>query len=77
MKALFFQQSFESLSLKDLLEARDIFHYQLINKENVSATAIGLYRIRKSDPWPQHSIHEQALPIDKGKRTLSNSEIRP
>jgi hypothetical protein len=35
--------NFVSLSLKDLLEARDQFHYHLMNKKNVVATAVGLY----------------------------------
>jgi hypothetical protein len=43
---------FTSLSLKDLLQARDLFHYHLMNKKNVVATAVGLYRIRHDDPWP-------------------------
>ena len=69
---------FGSLSLKDLVEARDLFHYQLINKKNVIATALGLYLIRKSDPWP--SRHDQIRSNRQKKRerrTLFNSEIRP
>src|SRR5689334_10285547 len=53
MDTLFKSSSnFASLSLKDLVEARDLFHYHLINKKNVVATALGLYRIRVHDPWP-------------------------
>ena len=33
---------FASLSLKDLIEARDLFHYHLMNKKNVVATALDL-----------------------------------
>ena len=80
MDSLFKSSSnFNSLSLKDLIDARDLFHYHLMNKKNVVATALGLYRIRKGDPWPQ-SAHQQH--VDKRKkrsprRTLFNSEVRP
>lgn len=79
MDSLFKSSSdFTSLSLKDLIEARDLFHYHLINKKNVVATALGLYRIRKSDPWPKP--HESAARPHSRKserRTLFNSEVRP
>lgn len=44
------KRDFRSLSVKDLLEAREAYHTHLAHLENVIATAIGLYRIRKSDP---------------------------
>ena len=44
--------NFRSLSVKDLLSARDQYHYHLINKANVVGTAIGLYLIRDTDPYP-------------------------
>ena len=34
---------FSSLSLKDLIEARDLYHFHLMDKANVVGTAIGLY----------------------------------
>ena len=46
------ERRFASLSTKDLLEARDQYHWHLIHKRNVVATAVGLYLIRKKDPWP-------------------------
>ena len=46
------QNNFKSLSIKDLLEARDLYHYHLLNKKNVVGTAIGLYLIRHTDPTP-------------------------
>jgi hypothetical protein len=46
-------KNFASLSLVDLLHARDLFHVHLMNKRNVVATAIGRYLIRKTDPYPQ------------------------
>src|SRR5689334_1575426 len=80
MDTLFKNSSqFASLSLKDLLEARDLFHYHLMNKKNVVATAVGLYRIRKSDPWPSKDKPEAAKPRKPKdeRRTLFNSEVRP
>jgi hypothetical protein len=44
------EPDFHSLSVKDLLEARDHYHVHLSHKEHVVGTAIGLYRIRKKDP---------------------------
>ena len=80
MDTLFKSSSnFASLSLKDLTEARDLFHYHLMNKKNVVATALGLYRIRKSDPWPSKS-HPDSSRRRKAlseRRTLFNSEVRP
>ena len=65
---------YEHLSLRDLLEARDLYHVHLMRHPNVVATAIGRYRIRIRDGWP----------TDKGaghkgtyERTLANSEVRP
>ncbi|HET6982683.1 MAG TPA: hypothetical protein VFI53_11120, partial [Myxococcaceae bacterium] len=76
-----FQSSdtFSSLSIKDLVEARDLFHYHLMNKKNVVATAIGPYRIRHTDKWPDQD-HPQAIKDRQprsSKRTLANSEVRP
>ena len=56
-----------SLSLKDLLDARDTYHWHLMNKANVIGTAVGAYLIRHND--------ESA----KGKpapRTFDNSGVR-
>lgn len=80
MDTLFKSSStFASLSLKDLIEARDLFHYHLINKRNVVATAVGLYRIRKGDPWPtKDDPNATAGNQHRGeRRTLGNSQVRP
>jgi len=65
---------YEQLSLRDLLQARDLYHVHLMRHPNVVATAVGRYRIRIGDGWP----------TDKGsgrkgsyERTLANSEVRP
>ena len=78
MDTLFKSSSnFASLSLKDLVEARDLFHYHLINKKNVVATALGLYRIRIHDPWPSEEDRNPHARRAHTRRTLSNSEVRP
>src|SRR6478672_7784251 len=79
MESLFNASSnFVSLSLRDLIDAREVFHYHLLSKKNVVATALGPYRIRKEDPWPDR-LHpkEHPTPAHRGKRTLFNSEVRP
>jgi len=79
METLFKASSnFASLSLRDLIEAREVFHYHLLSKRNVVATALGPYRIRKDDPWPDKE-HPKGPPTapHRGKRTLFNSEVRP
>jgi len=75
-------KDFNMLSLRDLLEARDLFHIHLMHKANVVATAVGRYLIRTADAWPSSSRHfrEQSKRDQyeiKGKRTLANSEVRP
>jgi hypothetical protein len=73
------------LSVKDLLEARNTYHYHLMNKPNVVGTAIGLYLIRKSDPEEPQTraaqrrvkiVASKATQMPKGPRTFINSEVR-
>jgi hypothetical protein len=69
--------NFNDLSVSDLIEARDLFHVHLMNKKNVVATAVGRYRIRKNEPWPnQRGYKEKVKQKNKPKRTLQNSEVR-
>jgi hypothetical protein len=75
------ERNFAALSTRDLLDARDQYHWHLINKKNVVGTAIGLYYIRKTDPWPSSHHADSAEQHrgrhePKGKRTFENSEIR-
>jgi hypothetical protein len=65
---------FSSLSLKDLIEARDLYHFHLMSKANVVGTAIGLYLIRNDESWPG----ELSRPYRKPDypRTFANSEVR-
>jgi hypothetical protein len=71
------QDDFTILSLPDLLAAREQFHRHLIHKPNVVATAVGRYRIRKEDPWPENAHPKDNAPRSRSVRTLSNSEVRP
>jgi hypothetical protein len=67
------QNEFAHLSLHDLMDARDTFHIQLMRYPNVAATAIGRYRIRVGDSWPndKKKVHGTSV------RRLDNSEVRP
>ncbi len=77
MTVLDLDYNFASLSLHDLLEARDTYHYHLLSKANVVGTAIGLYLIRKGDPWPTSRGDPKAAPAKtRSARTLGNSEVR-
>ena len=72
------QPRFNTLSLPDLLRARDQFHAHLLHKANVIGTGIGRYLIRKTDPYPGGP--EPPAPIGpkpkKPPRTIENSEVR-
>jgi len=54
--------AYQSLSLKDLMDARDAFHLHLMNKQNVVATAIGKYR--------------QRIRPGKDAKTLANTQVK-
>jgi len=70
------KRDFRSLSVKDLLEAREAYHVFLSSMENVVATAIGRFRIRTKDPNARNP--ERAAPRGKGTpRTLANSVVKP
>ncbi len=60
---------FNSLSVADLLEARDLYHTHLIHKRNVVGTAIGRYLIRKDDSARRSDG-------SKPERRFDNSEIK-
>ena len=66
---------YSALGLKDLLEARQAYHVQLSNLDNVVATAVGRYLIRVEDLAAAGRGRRRARA--KGPRTLSNSEVRP
>jgi hypothetical protein len=73
------------LSVAPLLDVRDAFHAQLLHYDHVVGTAIGLYRIRASDPdaaefEDAHALVERRLSHDAPDaepRTLENSVVQP
>jgi hypothetical protein len=69
--------NFHHLSVKDLVEARDTFHVHLMNKRNVIATAIGRYRIRKSDFEDVNGdkIYSPSKKYPREPRSLENSIV--
>jgi hypothetical protein len=75
------ERNFAGLSTKDLLDARDQYHWHLIHKRNVVGTAVGLYHIRKTDPWPTRERPDVGYTkprarAPRGERTFENSEVR-
>lgn len=76
--ALSSELKFSNLSIKDLIEAREMFHVHLMNKKNVVATAIGRYRIRCDEPWPndkkRYSLYRGKS--HKASKRLDNTEVR-
>ncbi len=63
--------NFRSLSLKDLLEARETYHWHLMNKANVVGTAVGAYLIRDAEDGTGKAGAEARPP-----RTFGNSSVR-
>ena len=73
------KRDFSSLSIKDLLDAREAYHVQLSSLENVVATAIGRYLIHRDDWYATHSPDVPRPAYEekpKEARTLDNSVIR-
>ncbi len=73
------ERDFSSLSVLDLLEARNAYHVHLAHMEHVVATAIGRFWIRNSDPDARNP-NETAPAVDGTRRasrarTLQNSTI--
>jgi hypothetical protein len=73
------RRDFASLSVHDLLDAREAYHVYLSSLENVVATAIGRYRIHKDDWYATHSPDKrrpEEYPRVSEPRTLSNSVVK-
>ena len=74
------ESNFRSLSVKDLLQARDQYHYHLMNKANVVGTAIGLYLIRDSEherrAIPRGRSNDRSGTPRREPRTFGNSSVR-
>jgi hypothetical protein len=70
---------FQSLGIRDLLDARDQFHVHLAHKPNVFATAIGRYLMRDTDRDAHEAgdgqVNDRARKAKE--RTLLNSKVKP
>ena len=74
------RRDYTSLSLRDLLDARDAYHVHLSMLENVTATAIGRYLIHRDDWYATHAPGRPRpadYPRVREARTLENSVLRP
>jgi len=74
------RRDFASLSVRDLLDARDAYHVYLSTLPNVVATAIGRYLIHKKDWYAKHPPgrpRPENFPRVIEPRTLVNSVVRP
>src|SRR5262249_20260909 len=65
---------YSMLDLADLLLARERNHVELMRKQNVIGTAVGLYLIRKDEPWTKRAAEKNRE--KRPPRTLGNSEVR-
>jgi hypothetical protein len=74
MSTLETEFNYSSLSVKDLLEAREAFHVHLMRKQNVIATAIGRTRHRIDyDDTPEA---KRDLQTRSREKTLLDTEVR-
>jgi hypothetical protein len=71
--ALSLHNEYSMLNLADLLLARERNHVELVRKAHVVGTAVGLYLIRKKEPWQPPDPKER---VRWPPRTLGNSEVR-
>jgi hypothetical protein len=72
------RRDYTSLSIKDLLDARDAYHVHLSTQQDVVATAIGRYLFHEEDWYADHSSDSPRPPKVKpitGPRTLNNTVI--
>src|SRR5438105_9962591 len=68
------KRDFSSLSVQDLLQARDAYHVHLAHLANVVGTAVGRFRVRIEDADdPARERSRKSWP----PKTLSNSVIKP
>src|SRR4029079_15316316 len=72
------RRAFASLSVKDLLDAREAYHTHLLHLENVVATAIGRYRFVLGAPTDavDASDDDESNRGRDNPRTLANSRVR-
>ncbi len=68
------ERNFSSLSITDLLEAREAYHVHLAHLDNVFATAVGRYLIRNADADAKDS--DKTTKGSDEPRTLANSSVK-
>ena len=74
------RRDYASLSIKDLLDAREAYRLQLSSLDNVVATAVGRYYIHKNDWYaknPPTKPRPKDFPRVSEPRTIANSVIQP
>ncbi|NUO52291.1 MAG: hypothetical protein HOV80_25840 [Polyangiaceae bacterium] len=71
------RRNYASLSVKDLLDAREAYHVHLCHMANVVATAVGRYRFTAEDDESEETALGTRPRGRTQKRTLRNSEVRP
>lgn len=74
------RRDYASLSIKDLLDARDAYQVYFSSLKNVVATAVGRYLIHEDDWYAKNSpdkLRPPNFPLVKEPRTFMNSVIRP
>ncbi|MEP6960665.1 MAG: hypothetical protein ABI995_01205 [Acidobacteriota bacterium] len=64
---------YHSLSLADLIKARDLYHLHLTQRKGAIATAVGLYLIRTHDSWPG----DERKVKGSGPKNFETAGIRP
>ena len=57
------RRDYASLSIKDLLDARDAYHVYLSMLNNVLATAVGRYFIHQDDWYAKHPPNDPRPPL--------------
>ena len=74
------RRDYASLSVHDLMDAREAYHVHLSRLENVIGTAIGRYRIHEKDWYATHPPDverpKKARRVTEPK-TLANTVVRP
>ncbi len=74
------RRDYASLSMKDLLDAREAYQVYLSTLDNVVATAVGRYLIHQDDWYATHhpgELRPKDFPLVHEPRTFMNSVIQP
>lgn len=69
------RHEFASLSVRDLLDAREAYHLHLMHLENVVATAVGRYRFDRNHDRAGRSVSRRENRGRDEPRTLQNTQV--